>query len=79
MAGIIIFNALILTLGAGVAIEIIPIKLILPLLSGLHNTFGVTMPPPDKVRRLALIWLAFMMAIVDGVIFLFIFLASKLT
>jgi hypothetical protein len=79
MTGVIIFNVFILAVGAGIASGIIPAKLILPLLSGLHNTVGVTMPTPDKVRMVALIWLAFVLAIVDGAVFLFVFLASRLT
>jgi len=78
MAGVIIFNVLMVMLGAGIASQVIPTKLIVPLLSGLHNIVGITMPPPEKVRAFILIWLGFVILLVDGCLFLFIFLASEL-
>lgn len=78
MIGIIAFNVLMVLLGVGVASQVVPTKVVSDALYVLHNTVGVTTPPPDKVRMVALIWIGSVIVIVDGLLLLFVFLTFQL-
>ncbi len=78
MIGIVIFNVFMIAVGAGVASQIVPKRLFSPLLIALHNTIGITTPPPEKLRMFALIWIASLVVLVDGLLFLLVFLAFEL-
>ena len=43
-------------------------KFLTDVINGLHNTIGISTPPPEKVRAAALIWLASIVVIV-GVLY----------
>jgi hypothetical protein len=42
----------------------------------LHKTIGITLPSPEKERMVAVIWIASMIVIGDGMLFLLLFLTS---
>ena len=60
-----VFNALMLLLGIGVARKIVPIKLLSGFITGLHYTVGISTPTPEQVRRAVLVWIASVVIIVD--------------
>lgn len=74
MIGIAAFNLVIVLLGAAAASPLISTEVLSDMLSYLHTTIGITTPAPDKVRMVALIWLGAMIVLVDGLLFLLVFL-----
>jgi len=76
MIGVIAFNVLMVLLGASVATSVVPEKPLSSMLGYLHTTIGISTPPSDKVRMVALIWIACMIIIVDGLLFLLVLLTS---
>jgi hypothetical protein len=72
MAIIIVFHILMLLLGLGIATQLVPVRLVSSLLGYLHNTIGISTPPPEKARTIALIWIGATIIIVDGCIFLLV-------
>lgn len=78
MIGIVFFNVAMLILCAMVGTRLLPANLISALLEGLHNTIGITLPPPQKVRMVALIWMALTIVVVDGALFMLVFLTTRL-
>jgi hypothetical protein len=76
MVSIVVFHVLMLLLGLGIVSRIIPAQLISDVLGYLHNTIGVTTPSLEQVRTVALIWIASVIVIVDGCLFLLVFITS---
>jgi hypothetical protein len=42
----------------------------------LHKTIGITLPSPEQERMVAVIWIASMIVIGNGMLFLLLFLTS---
>jgi hypothetical protein len=78
MIGILVFHALMLGLVLGVASRAISTNSVSNLLGYLHQTIGITAPAADKVRLVALIWVGSAVIIVDGCVFLLVFISSEL-
>ena len=78
MIGIVVFNVVMLALGAAVGSRPLPANVISAALDWLHNTIGITSPPREKVRMVALVWLASIIVIVDGVLLMLVFFTSAL-
>jgi hypothetical protein len=76
MIGVVAFNAFMLLLGLGVASPLVPVKPLSDMLGYLHTTIGITTPAPGKVRIVVLIWIASLILLVDGLLFLLVFLTS---
>jgi len=76
MTGIVVFNVVMILIGAGVASPFAPAKLFGDLLGYLHTIIGITTPAPDKVRMVMLIWIASLIFLVDGLLLLLVFLTS---
>ena len=76
MVVIVIFHALMLLLGLGIGIRAIPPQLGGNMLSYLHKAIGITTPSLEQVRMVALIWIVSTVVIVDGCIFLLLFIAK---
>lgn len=77
MIAIVVFNVAMLILCAMVGTRILPANLISALLEGLHNTIGITVPPPEKVRMVALVWIGSTIVIVDGALFMLVFFTTR--
>jgi hypothetical protein len=75
MVGIILFHALMLLMGLGIATRIVPAKPVSNILGYLHNAIGITTPPPGQVRMVALIWIGSVIVIADGFLFLLVLIA----
>jgi hypothetical protein len=76
MAVIVIFHSLMLLLGLGIVSRAIPPQRVANMLGYLHNTIGITTPSLEQVRMVALIWIGSVVVIVDGCIFLLLFIAK---
>jgi hypothetical protein len=46
------------------------------MLGYLHKTIGITTPSPEQVRLVALIWIGSAIIIVDGCLFLLLFITN---
>ena len=76
MIGVIAINVVLVLLAFGIAGGIVPAKMFGGMVSVLHKTIGITLPSPEKERMVALIWIASMIVIGDGMLFLLLFLAG---
>ena len=76
MVGVVVFNVLTVLLGIAVASPVVPVKLLSDVLGYLHTIIEITTPAPDKVRMVALIWVASVIVIVDGLLLLLVVLTS---
>jgi hypothetical protein len=76
MIGVIAFNVVMVLLGLAVASPMLPVKLLGNMLGYLHTTIGITTPAPDKVRMVALIWIAAVIVLVDGLLLLLVILTA---
>ena len=76
--GVIAFNIVMVLLGIAVASQVVPEKMLSNMLGYLHTTIGITTPPPERVRIVVLIWLGSMLILVDGLLFLLVFLMSEI-
>jgi hypothetical protein len=75
MAGIVVFHVLMLLIGLGILSRVISPQLVSNMLGYLHKTIGITTPPVEQVRMVALIWVGSVIIIVDGCLFLLVFIA----
>jgi hypothetical protein len=77
MVGIIIFHIVMLGLGLIVASRIVSTEGVGNALGYLHKSIGITTPASEQVRMIALIWIGSIIVMVDGCLFLLIFLAKS--
>lgn len=78
MIALLAFNAIMILLAAGIATRILPPSIYTGLLEALHITVGITTPPPEKMWLIALIWIASLTFITDGLLLVFFFLLHQL-
>jgi hypothetical protein len=78
MVSIVAFHVVMLLLGLGVMSRVVPVEFVSTMLSYLHKTIGITTPPVGQVRTFALVWIAATTVIVDGCLFLLVFITSML-
>ena len=76
MVVIVVFHVLMLLLALGIVLRAIPPQLGGNMLSYLHKVIGITTPSLEQVRMVVLIWIGSTVLIVDGCIFLLLFLAK---
>jgi hypothetical protein len=79
MVGLIIFHILMLAIGLGVASRIIPPPLVVTVLGYLHKSIGISTPTSVQVRMVALIWIGCLVVIVDGFLFVLLFITHMST
>ncbi|MGA3087368.1 MAG: hypothetical protein ABSD75_02075 [Terriglobales bacterium] len=79
MIAVIAFHILILLLGLGVATRAIDAARVSNALGYLHNIIGITTPPPEKVRTIALVWIGTTVVIVDGCLVMLVFMTKLLS
>jgi hypothetical protein len=61
----VVFNAVMLLVGAGVVAKVVPVGFVTGLVTGLHYTIGISTPTQDQVRRAVIIWIVCVVIIVD--------------
>jgi len=76
MIGVIAINVVMVLLALGIGSGIFPAKVFSGMIGVLHNTIGITLPSPEKERTVAVIWIASMIVIGDGMLFLLLFLTG---
>jgi hypothetical protein len=74
MTSLVLFNVAMVALGIGVATPLVPARLLSDMLGYVHTTIGITTPGPDKVRMVVLIWIGSTIVLVDGLLFLLVYL-----
>jgi hypothetical protein len=78
MIGIVGFHVLMLLLGLGIVVRVISAERVSNALSYLHTTIGITTPPLEQVRMIAVIWIGSTVVIVDGCLLLLVFITRLL-
>jgi hypothetical protein len=76
MVGIVAFHVLMLLLGLGIVSRVVPSERVGYMLGYLHKAIGITTPSPEQVRTVALIWIGSTIILVDGCLFLLVFITS---
>ena len=76
MVAIVVFHVVMLLLGLGVGSRVVPTELVSNMLGYLHKTIGITTPSLEQVRTVALIWIGSTIIIVDGFLFLLVFITK---
>jgi hypothetical protein len=74
MVGLILFHILMLALGVVVASGVVAAERVGNLLAYLHKSIGISTPAPNQVRVVALIWIGCLVVIVDGFLFVLLFI-----
>lgn len=72
MVGIIGFHIVMLVLGVTVASQVIPLHRVGNVLGYLHKSIGITTPPMEQARMVALIWIGSIIIIVDACLLLLV-------
>jgi len=78
MVALLIFNVIMVLVGAGVATRILPPRVYTGLIEALHGTVGITTPTQEKMWMIALVWIGSVIILVDGLIFLMVFLIHRI-
>lgn len=78
MIAIVVFHVVMVLLALGVMSKIVPVQLVGNMLDNLHKTLGITIPPPEQTRTIALVWIGSTIIIVDGSVFLLVFITRLL-
>ena len=76
MIGVIAINVVMILLALGIGSGIFPAKVFSAMIGVLHKTIGITLPSPEQERMVAVIWIASMIVIGNGMLFLLLFLAG---
>ena len=79
MVAIVVFHVVMLLLGLGIGSRVVSTELVSNMLGYLHKTIGITTPSLKQVRTVALIWIGSTIIIVDGFIFMMVFITSLST
>ena len=79
MLGILTANVVLMVLAIGIATGILPAKTFSGAVTVLHKTIGITLPSPEKERTVAVIWIASMLLIGDGMLLLLFLLTGNTT
>jgi len=76
MLAIVAFHIVMLALGLAVGTRVVPPQVVGGLVGYLHKTIGITMPAMEQVRLVAVIWIASVVVMVDGSLFLLLFISK---
>jgi hypothetical protein len=74
MIGIVAFHVVMLAVGLAIGTQVMSPQRVSGLLGYLHKSIGITMPTAEQVRIVALIWIASAVIMVDGFLFLLLFI-----
>jgi hypothetical protein len=70
MLALVLFNILMVLLGAGILKGLISARWFASFMDLLHNTIGITTPTEQQIRLALLLWIGFTLLIVDGTLYL---------
>ncbi len=77
MIGILAINVVMVVFALGIGGGVVPAKVFGGMVVVLHKTIGITLPSPENERMVALFWIASMIVIGDGMLFLLVFLTRS--
>ncbi len=72
MVAIVVFHVLMLLLGLGIVSRVVPTDRVSSVLGYVHKTIGISTPPAQQLRMVALIWVGSVIVIFDGCLFLLV-------
>jgi hypothetical protein len=78
MIAIVVFHVVMVLFALGVMSKVVPVQFVGNMLDNLHKTLGITTPPPEQTRTIALVWIGSTIIIVDGSVFLLVFVTRLL-
>ncbi len=78
MIAIVVFHVVMVLLALGVMSKVVPVQLVGNMLDNLHKTLGITTPRPEQTRTIALVCIGSTIIIVDGSVFLLVFITRLL-
>jgi hypothetical protein len=76
MIGVVIFNVLTIALGVAVGGGIVSTARLTGLLDWLHSIIGITPPTQEQAHVYALVWIVTAIVMVDGLLFMLVFLTK---
>jgi hypothetical protein len=76
MINVVAINVVMVLVALGIVSRVLPAKMFSGMIDVLHKTIGITLPTPDQERTVTVIWIASMIIIGDGILFLLVFLTS---
>ncbi|MGA9529379.1 MAG: hypothetical protein WBS24_14785 [Terriglobales bacterium] len=76
MTGVVIFNVATIALAVAVGAGLVPAGRLSSMLEWLHAIIGITPPAPSQTRIYAAVWVATIIILVDGFLFLLVFLTT---
>jgi len=77
MTWIILFNVLTIALAAAVGLGLVSTARVTSMLEWLHAIIGITPPAAEQARIFAVVWIASMIVLVDGLLFMLVFLTQR--
>jgi hypothetical protein len=78
MLGILAFNVLTIALAAAVGLGLVATARVSSMLEWLHAIIGITPPEAAHVRFFAVVWIASTIVLVDGLLFMLVYLTTHL-
>lgn len=78
MIPIVAANVVLILLVVGIASGILPAQAFSGAVAVLHKTIGISLPSPEKERMVAVVWIASMLVIGDGILLLLLFLTTSI-
>ena len=78
MTGIVLFNILTIALAAAVGFGLVSTARVGSMLEWLHAIIGITPPEAAQVRIFAVVWIASTIVLVDGLLFMLVYLTTHL-
>jgi hypothetical protein len=76
MVGIIAFHVVMLLLALSIVSRVAPEQSVSNMIGYLHKAIGITTPSFEQSRMVAVIWLSSVVLIVDGCLFLLLFIVG---
>jgi hypothetical protein len=73
---IVLFHVVLILLGVAIVTRIVPPERVGNALGYLHKSIGITTPSANQVGMVALIWIGAAIVMVDGCLFLLLFITS---
>lgn len=77
MVSIVVFHLVMLLAGIAIVTRIVPAQVVSNVLGYVHKSIGITTPSEQQVRMVALIWIGSVIVIIDGCLFLLVFIAES--
>lgn len=74
-----VFHVVMVLLVLGITSRVISVQSVNDTLDNVHKTIGITTPSLEQTQTIALVWIGSTIAIVDGCVFLLVFMTRVLS